>query len=114
MKIWKYILVMMLWVVTMSPCGHADLHFDHSHDHDPQVELYSDSSESCKCHAHNPESCIDAVDLDAPERGFSGLVEIPESQVTIASYPKVSPAVIRPVLQVSGNLISLRTVQLLI
>jgi hypothetical protein len=114
MRIWRHILVMMAFMAALVPCGHADLHSDHSHDHDPQVELYSDSSESCKCHAHNPESCIDAVDLDAPERGFSGLVEIPESQVTIASYSQNPLAITKPVLHTSGTLAALKTVQLLI
>ena len=114
MRIWKYILVMMVFMVTMSPCGHADLHSDHAHDHDLQIELCSVSSEPCECHAHNSGPCVDDIDLDAPERGSSGMVDIPEPQVTIASYSQNSSVITKPVLQTSGTLAALKTVQLLI
>ena len=117
MRILKHILAVMIFMVTMSPCGHADVHFNsaHDHDHDAQSDLCSVSSEPCDCHACDTGPCDDDLDLESSVVGSSiAIADAPVSQVTISSYPSVPPVTFKPVLQKSGTLVFLRTVQLLI
>ena len=110
----KHILAVMILMVAMSPCVHADVHLNSAHDHDAQSGLCSISSAPCDCHACETGPCAEDLDLESTVRSSVAIADVPVSQVTVWSYPSVALVTFKPVLKKSGTLVCLRTVQLLI
>ena len=107
----KHILVVVALLVTMLPCGHAEMHHNHQHD---GVVLCSLALEPCSCHSCKDSFCFDQGALHVRPVLSSLVIRPPRVPMLFFVAPKHWAVISIPPPVSNNTLAILQTIQLLI